>query len=295
MEKPFFSIILPTYNRAHIIKDTIGSVLNQTFTDWELIIVDDGSKDNTREVIESYSDLRIRYQYQKNQERSIARNNGVNASNGKYICFLDSDDRFLPNHLACFYQRIKENNFAKALFVSDFKILREGKEEEVEPSKLDDKKNTLSFILLNSIMPARVCIERSIFDEFNFNPDYIVVEDTILWAEISSKYPLILTHDVSVLYHVHDDNSVNVKYNAFKVRLDGLRYLFQKPTIKPMLNPEVKKNAISTCYYGIARYYHARKEYGKMTTNLLKSIFSDLSSPQNKAKLFLIWSSIRGK
>src|SRR5690554_3168461 len=97
LKKPLFSIVIPTFNRASYITKAIESVINQTINDWELIIIDDGSSDNTFEVIKPYLlDQRIKYQYQINQERSIARNNAVKISLGEYICFLDSDDYYLP-------------------------------------------------------------------------------------------------------------------------------------------------------------------------------------------------------
>ena len=74
MKNPFFSIILPTYNRAYILSETIGKVICQSCQDWDLLVIDDGSKDNTKEVVESINDDRIRYIYQENKERSVARN-----------------------------------------------------------------------------------------------------------------------------------------------------------------------------------------------------------------------------
>ena len=91
---PYFSIIIPAFNRAHLISKAIDSVIAQTFEDWELIIVDDGSTDNTKDLICNYQekDSRINYIFQKNAERSAARNNGIANAKGEYICFLDSDD-----------------------------------------------------------------------------------------------------------------------------------------------------------------------------------------------------------
>ena len=80
---PFFSIIIPTYNRAHIIHRPIDSIIAQTFTDWELIIVDDGSIDDTKSIVDLYQDERIRYVRQENKKESAARNNGICLSNGE--------------------------------------------------------------------------------------------------------------------------------------------------------------------------------------------------------------------
>ena len=92
---PKVSVIMPTYNRARFIAESIQSVLAQTFTDFEIIVVDDGSRDNTREVVNSFRDSRITYIYQKNRGVSVARNTGIKAANGEYFIFLDSDDVLL--------------------------------------------------------------------------------------------------------------------------------------------------------------------------------------------------------
>lgn len=97
---PRVSVIIPSYNRADMVMDAVDSVLRQTFADWELIVVDDGSQDNTREVIAAVRDERVRYIYQDNQGLPGARNSGIRAARGEYVAFLDSDDVFLPHKLA---------------------------------------------------------------------------------------------------------------------------------------------------------------------------------------------------
>jgi glycosyltransferase involved in cell wall biosynthesis len=107
---PFFSVILPTFNRAKLVSRAIESVLAQTFTDWELIIIDDGSRDNTFDIIRPFilspcsfqeggQGRAIRYHYARNRGLAMARNTGIHISFGKYITFLDSDDEYLPEHL----------------------------------------------------------------------------------------------------------------------------------------------------------------------------------------------------
>jgi glycosyltransferase involved in cell wall biosynthesis len=99
-EKPTVSVILPTYNRAHLVGRAIQSVLDQTYQDFEIIVVDDGSKDNTEEVINGFTDTRIRYvKHQQNKGGSAARNTGIKFAKGKYIAFQDSDDEWLPRKL----------------------------------------------------------------------------------------------------------------------------------------------------------------------------------------------------
>ncbi len=93
------SVIIPTFNRAYCIEKSINSVLNQTYRDFELIIIDDGSTDNTREIIENIDDIRIRYFYQKNSGANNARNYGIDVCEGEYIAFHDSDDVWRPDKL----------------------------------------------------------------------------------------------------------------------------------------------------------------------------------------------------
>jgi glycosyltransferase involved in cell wall biosynthesis len=107
---PTFSVIIATFNRAHLLPRSIQSVLNQTFPHFELIIVDDGSTDHTRAVVEQIRDSRMRYVYQKNKGRSTARNAGVDLAKGQYVTFLDSDDEALPAWLEHFSQILQKPN-----------------------------------------------------------------------------------------------------------------------------------------------------------------------------------------
>jgi glycosyltransferase involved in cell wall biosynthesis len=105
---PYVSVIIPTYNRASYVTEAINSVLAQTYTDYEVIIVDDGSTDRTREVIAHFRDL-IRYIYQDNQGLAAARNTGIKAARGKWIAFLDSDDLWLPEKLTVQIEDLSRN------------------------------------------------------------------------------------------------------------------------------------------------------------------------------------------
>lgn len=119
---PKASIIIPTYNRADTIRRAIKSVQAQTFADWELIVVDDGSTDNTASIIEGL-DPRMTVISQKNRGFGEARNAGIRASTGKYLAFLDSDDEFLPHHLEleiAFLDAFPDESFVSAELLEDF-------------------------------------------------------------------------------------------------------------------------------------------------------------------------------
>ncbi|MEI9929130.1 MAG: glycosyltransferase family A protein [Rhizomicrobium sp.] len=97
--KPLFSVIIPVYNRADVVADAIQSVLAQSCQDFEIIVVDDGSTDAPRPVVDAFGDPRIRFHAQANRGGGAARNTGIDLAHGRYVAFLDSDDRYLPQHL----------------------------------------------------------------------------------------------------------------------------------------------------------------------------------------------------
>ena len=119
------TIVLPAYNASEYLTETINSVFSQTYKDFELLVIDDGSTDNTRDIVNDFCqrDSRIRLISQENQGVSVARNNGIKMAKGKYIAFLDSDDLWVPNKLARHVEHLQANpklglSFARVEFLS---------------------------------------------------------------------------------------------------------------------------------------------------------------------------------
>ncbi|MDD2425860.1 MAG: glycosyltransferase [Bacteroidales bacterium] len=151
MSIPKVSVIIPAYNTAPYLVEAVDSVLNQTLKNFEVIIVDDGSTDNTLEIIQNYAqkDSRIKYYHQKNQGQSVARNLAMSASRGEYIYFMDSDDILVRNALEYCYKTASENGLDLVTFdaesfsesgtysVSGIKYIREGEIEERVYSGID--------------------------------------------------------------------------------------------------------------------------------------------------------------
>jgi glycosyltransferase involved in cell wall biosynthesis len=105
---PFFSVVIPVYNRAGLLKEALQSVLSQSEQDFEIVVVDDGSEDDPGSVVTELADPRIVVLHQENRGGGAARNTGIDQAHGRYIAFLDSDDRFLPHHLAAM-RKLLEN------------------------------------------------------------------------------------------------------------------------------------------------------------------------------------------
>ena len=119
MQKPiYFSIIVPTYNRADLIVNTLKSLQNQEYKNYEIIVIDDGSSDNTTEVVKNIADERITYVKKTNGERAAARNFGAAIAKGDYVNFFDSDDIALPHHLSESVKIINQNNFPEWVYVA---------------------------------------------------------------------------------------------------------------------------------------------------------------------------------
>jgi glycosyltransferase involved in cell wall biosynthesis len=200
--KPFFTIIIPTYNRADFLKIALGSVLSQTFRDWELIIIDDGSTDSTKAFVETCtrsqvtshkSQERIKYVYQENKGPAAARNRGLRAAQGEYICFLDSDDRFFRNKLQITADYIQRNSEYK-IFHSEEIWYRRGK---ILPQKGYHKKPAGHVfgqaLRLCSISISTAAIQKNLFTEIgDFDEKLPACEDYDFWLRATAKYPVFL-------------------------------------------------------------------------------------------------------
>jgi glycosyltransferase involved in cell wall biosynthesis len=289
---PFFSIIIPTYNRGHIVSKTIQSVINQNFQDWELIVVDDGSTDNTKEIIESFSqnDLRIRYIYQSNQERSAARNNGIENSNGKYICFLDSDDEYDQHHLSTLFDEIKIKNNAIGLFFTSLIIYNNGIDIKHPIKQLRNNESIYDYLFTESIYPCRVCISKEIFNDFTF-PEYTnMAEDTILWLEIASKFPIFQILEKTVNYYQHEENSVNKKFNPCKKMLIGIdSFKRNKFKVYSKISRKIRVKIKSSLLYGVGFSYIINNNRFLAILYIAKSLYTNINSAQTKHKVLIIF------
>lgn len=205
-----FSIIIPTYNRAAFLPKAIGSVLAQSFSDWELIIVDDGSTDNTKDVVAQYSDSRITYIFQQNAERSAARNKGIAHSVGEYVLFLDSDDYYLSNFLADLNLEIRKNNNKPCLYFHNALIESNGKQRQFAEPLPNGEKNILKFLFDNFrvIGVWQAATARCFFAENMFDARFSLWEDTHLFFRLLAQYPYKQTNVQGYVAVQHEQSTV---------------------------------------------------------------------------------------
>lgn len=209
-DQPLVSIITPIFNRAHYIGETICSVLAQTYPNFELLVVDNGSTDNTREVVSSFADPRIRYFHQENSGSPVSpRNRGFDEARGEIICFLDSDDVWLPQKLALQIRHLQSNP-SQALVYADCHLMNE--RGKINGLYSDFQKPHQGYILTsllrsNFIPALTVAFKKPMIEEFGIlNEAYLIPHDLDLYLKIANRYQIgYIPHPLAKL-RIHTNN-----------------------------------------------------------------------------------------
>ena len=222
MNFPKISVIIPTHNRAWTLRHAVDSVLAQDYPDFELIVVDDGSTDETPELLESYGDG-IRVLTQANQGVSAARNRAIKASRGDLIAFLDSDDAWEPGKLACQAEFFMENPEAMICQTEEIWI-RNGR--RVNPMKKHKKPSGHIFeasLKLCLVSPSAVMMRRELFDiKGMFKEDYPVCEDYDLWLRVSRDMPVYLIDKPYTIKRGGHEDQLSSSHSQDKYRIAAI-------------------------------------------------------------------------
>ncbi|CAN5622873.1 hypothetical protein BH10BAC3_BH10BAC3_24220 [soil metagenome] len=198
------SVIIPCYNHGYYLSKAIESVQSQQYPGIEIIVVDDGSKDNTKQVSNGYQN--VKYIYQQNQGLSAARNTGINNSSGKYLVFLDADDWLLENAIKINLKYLAAN--PKVAFVSGAHLkFLEDKNTYEEKKIIVNEDHYQHFLKGNYVaMHATVMYQRWIFDQFKFDTSLRALEDYDMYLEISRHYEVMHHQELIAAYRIHDSN-----------------------------------------------------------------------------------------
>ncbi|AWM12627.1 glycosyltransferase family 2 protein [Flavobacterium sp. NRK F10] len=212
---PKISIIIPLYNKGFIFQKTLESVLQQSFTDFELIVVNDGSDDNSVEILKSYHDSRIKLYHQDNQGVGTARNFGIEKATSELIAFLDADDYWLPDHLEEIYLLYQDfpdcGIYASRYFM---KIATHKNVRTFYKNIAQDFRGVVNNFF-DASLPYRIgltsslAIPKSIFTEKRFNPTVTSGQDLELYTKIALEYPVALTSAFTVEYNFSLDNQLS--------------------------------------------------------------------------------------
>lgn len=197
-----FSIILPTHNRAGVLPRAIRSMLTQTYRKWELIIIDDGSTDNTRQIVgEFQEDPRIRYHYQENRQLNGARNSGVQLAGGEYLGFLDDDDEFLPNHLSVLAALIAADNGQHDIYRSG-EIMQRGA-KQTKGHNYQNGKDILPQYWEHVTGMFGMLIARKIMEQNPFDAAHLLLDDFLWLNQVLLTASLRQSPTYTAIVHLH--------------------------------------------------------------------------------------------
>lgn len=202
-----FSIIVPTYNRQDFIGKTIQSILAQTYTNFEVLVVDDGSKDNTQEVVEAIDDDRVHYFKKENGERGAARNYGIKRAKGKYITFIDSDDLLYPFHFEEAMNIIKQHNNPDAFHLAYEYKDPEGNILSVKTHQADVNAQLITGNIFSCI---GVFVKNEILQDVNFSENRKLsgTEDWLLWLRLAARVQYKYSNRITASMINHEARSV---------------------------------------------------------------------------------------
>ena len=244
--KHLVSIITASYNYEDYIKDTIESVINQTYENWELIIVDDGSTDNSVEVIKSYceQDNRIKlYQHENGLNRGLPETLklGISKANGEWISFLESDDKYMPEYLE---EKIKviENNPETEFIYSDFESFEGKGVDKTDFHKYFRRKYRKSDLSLDLLKQNWICtfsivmLRKELIDGCDFNTPIPALLDWWLWVQISQKTKFYYLDKKLTMWRIHSDSYINrIEYDKMDISYKGMTKFYFKSNIKAQI------------------------------------------------------------
>lgn len=220
----FFSIVIPTYNRAGYIGKTIRSLLATSYSSFEIIVVDDGSTDNTEAMVLGENDKHVRYYRKNNGERGAARNYGARLANGVYVNFFDSDDVAYSNHLNEAFKAVQGLGHPEV-----FHLGYDVKDDEgMLIRRVDDLPSTVNDRLIdgNHLSCNGVFLRKDICAQFPFNEDRVLSasEDYELWLRLASRFPFHGVREVTSTVVNHEARSVlRINAESFIARIRCLQ------------------------------------------------------------------------
>ena len=263
MEKqPLVSVIIPCYNGEKFIGEAIESVINQTYKNWELIIVDDGSTDNSKIIIKQYcSDERIRYiQHKKNKGIPATRNTGIKASKGEYIALLDQDDKWVYDKLTVQLKEFNKTGPEIGLLFGNIKVFNSEKNEIKKADSLKikleqlNRQEIIKLLFFNNFIPSiTVMFKRECIKEVGSFDENITWggDDHDLWLRLANKFKFAYINKVLGIRRLHDNN-----YSRTERMIKGSIQLTNSIVKKYTFLNKYKQKKIAQDLYQLGRYKH---------------------------------------
>jgi glycosyltransferase involved in cell wall biosynthesis len=255
---PYFSIIIPTYNRANLIGYTLDSVMAQQDPDFEVLIVDDGSLDRTPEVVQPYlADARVQYLPKENEERGVARNYGLARARGEYVLFLDSDDWLHSNHLSTLRSAIAAQAAAPDFIATKYDFDRDGQRRPSDLVAWSAGPLSLEDFIRGNALACNVCVRRNNSKLYRFEEDrrYAAVEDWMFMLQNTQHGAVVQLVDVVTLtMNDHNQRSMRADNQGLIRRLDLAGSWMQQQLA---LTPDQSRRLLGRVYYLCAIHAYA--------------------------------------
>ncbi len=272
MENPLVSVIIPTYNRAPVLKEAINSVLQQTYKNLEIIVIDDGSKDDTENIINDFNDKRIIYIRQDHKGAPSAKNEGIQNSKGKYIAFLDSDDIWLPQKIKSQLSVFKNSKFNPGVVYCGIEYIND-MGENIRQEKLPAYRGNIFLYLLgarrnvvlgagSTVLINKICFEKcGLFDE---NLSYRIDMDLLI--RVSKKFTFDYVPEPLAKIRMHNE----------RMSSDVDRIISGRERLLGKIYNDLKRHRriLAKYYYQTAVLYFKKRDEAKGKEYIIKSIKS---------------------
>lgn len=265
------SVVIPAYNAAGFIRRTIDSVLAQTYKDFEIIVVDDGSTDNTGEIVKSYG-AKVKYVYQQNARDAAARNTGIKEAQGQWIAFLDHDDEWLPEYLHSHVDLIGKHTQLRWCGSNRYRFDGKRRTAAGNIKRIKESLGGINYFEnffeadamgVCPITTSALLIHSEVFQQTGvFDPSYLRWADRDMWWKIAYRYPQIgYLPEPLVISHLHAQDKVSTKLSLNAKRGDEVRRLVSRhlklaaehgclAKFEPVAKRTLKKSLITTIYHG---------------------------------------------
>lgn len=270
------SIIIPTYNRESLLPKAIDSLLAQTYRHFEIIIVDDGSTDNTRAALKKYHNAGIRYVYQENSGPAAARNRGIREAQYSFLAFLDSDDWFAPGKLEIQLTRMQEEPYYLISHTDEIwyrrgKLLNQKKRHHKPGGYIFARCLELCTVSMSTVM-----VRRDLFDTIGlFDETLPCCEDYDFWLRASIEHPFLKIDEPLTLKDGGRSDEISVQYRVGmdKYRIASICNLLEKESLSPEQIALAKKELVhKSRVYGNGCIKHGRPEEGQYYLDIAASV-----------------------
>lgn len=285
----YFTIVVPSYNRLRFLPGMWESVLAQTYTDWELLLIDDASTDQTQEWAQSIKDSRFHYlKNEVNRERSYSRNRGMKNAQGQYICLLDSDDTWHKTHLDTLHAFLAKENFPQAFLFTKHQYKNE--KNDCWTADLPAITGSAVEYIIN-YQPATpcVCIHKAIIEQgFLFDEKFKINEDVYLYSRIAARFPVYNVPEVTVTVNLHSGSTTQSSQDIINPQIDVFHCLLRDQQVLPLLSDAFINARKKKLIHQRINYYHNIREYGKMNKDIIWFIWNYPRDITSKSKLSML-------